>query len=95
MLYKAMSACKGDCGGSAAVHPTKPTHKTSFPLCQPQQLARKHQAQFARCDTCHIAPSGLFLPAPAVEPVAAAVVAAAAAAAVLQAEVLAAVSAVE
>jgi len=64
-------------------------------LYQPQQLAKKHQALFARCDTCHIAPSGLFLPALAVVPVAAVVAAAAAAAAVQQAEVLVAVSAVE
>ena len=58
------SACKADCGALAAGHPTLPTHKTSFLLCQLPQTARRHPGLYARCGTCHTAPSDQSLGAP-------------------------------
>lgn len=55
------AACKADCVALVFEHPMLPIHKTSCPLCQPQQQAMKHQAQCAMYDTDRIAPNGLSL----------------------------------
>lgn len=54
-----------DYGALAAGHPTSPTHKTSFLVCQLPQMARRHLGLYARCGTYHIAPSDLSLGVPA------------------------------
>ena len=58
------SACRAGYGALAAGHPTLPTHKTSFLLCQLLQTAKRHPGLYAKCGTCHTAPSDRSLGAP-------------------------------